>query len=151
MWASLTTSFDRVPTGTRLLTMLNAYEVVLWEHGIDAECDVWYFRIILKLGLVKGPNWGSKWKSVKGQSRPQTTMVEHQLLCRPAVCNGLNHSCQSDEDFVVHEVPLSASQRGASLMSRFLRRYFCRWRDALRALNVCGVEQQQIRPANFLL
>ncbi len=134
----------RVPTGTRLLTMLNAYEVVLWEHGIDAECDVRYFRIILKLALVKGPNWGIKWKSVKELLRPQTTMVKHQLPCRPAVCNSLNHSYQPDEDSVAHEVPLTvtASQKAGSLISRFLRRYFCRWADALRGLNVCGIEQQ---------
>ncbi|KLO18528.1 hypothetical protein SCHPADRAFT_993424 [Schizopora paradoxa] len=57
----------RVPSATTFPTMFKAYNAVLQEHGLDATNDVVYYKILLKVGVVKGPNWGSRWETAKAQ------------------------------------------------------------------------------------
>ncbi|EJD06031.1 uncharacterized protein FOMMEDRAFT_145354 [Fomitiporia mediterranea MF3/22] len=55
------------PSATTFLTVFKAYNEVLHERGMDAANDVVYYKILLKLGVVKGKDWGTKWKTVKQQ------------------------------------------------------------------------------------
>ena len=55
------------PSATTFLTVFKAYNEVLQERGIDAANDVVYYKILLKLGVVKGKDWGTKWRTVKAQ------------------------------------------------------------------------------------
>ncbi|KAH8117554.1 Sfi1 spindle body protein-domain-containing protein [Phellopilus nigrolimitatus] len=55
------------PTATTFLTVFKAYNEVLQERGMDAANDVIYYKILLKLGVVKGHDWGAKWETVKMQ------------------------------------------------------------------------------------
>ncbi|THH07437.1 hypothetical protein EW145_g3380 [Phellinidium pouzarii] len=55
------------PSATTFLTVFKAYNEVLHERGMDAANDVVYYKILLKLGVVKGHDWGSKWETVKVQ------------------------------------------------------------------------------------
>ncbi|KAI5122945.1 hypothetical protein M0805_006826 [Coniferiporia weirii] len=54
-------------TATTFLTVFKAYNEVLHERNMDAANDVVYYKILLKLGVVKGHDWGSKWRAVKAQ------------------------------------------------------------------------------------
>lgn len=71
---------ERSPsTATTFLTVFKAYNEVLHERGMDAANDVIYYKLLLKLGVVKGHDWGTKWESIKTQlgygeaSTPRTT------------------------------------------------------------------------------
>ncbi|KAL5529043.1 hypothetical protein ACEPAG_5017 [Sanghuangporus baumii] len=55
------------PSATTFLTVFKAYNEVLQERGMDAANDVVYYKILLKLGVVKGMDWGTKWRMVKEQ------------------------------------------------------------------------------------
>lgn len=55
------------PSATTFLTVFKAYNEVLAEHNMDASNDVVYYKILLKLGVVKGYDWGTKWETVKAQ------------------------------------------------------------------------------------
>ena len=53
------------PTATTFLTVFKAYNEVLAERNMDAANDVTYYKLLLKLGVVKGGDWGTKWNTVK--------------------------------------------------------------------------------------
>ena len=55
------------PSATTFLMVFKAYNEVLQERGMDAANDVVYYKILLKLGVVKGKDWGTKWRTVKAQ------------------------------------------------------------------------------------
>lgn len=55
------------PSATTFLTVFKAYNEVLQERGMNAGDDVLYYRMLLKLGVVKGRDWGEKWKTVRIQ------------------------------------------------------------------------------------
>ena len=67
------------PTATTFLTVFKAYNEILHERGMDAANDVVYYKLLLKLGVVKGHDWGTKWETVKeqlgygGVSTPRTS------------------------------------------------------------------------------
>jgi protein SFI1 len=46
--------------------VFKAYSEVLKEHGLDPQ-EVVYYGKLLKLGTLRGKNWGEKWVSVKSQ------------------------------------------------------------------------------------
>lgn len=52
---------------TAFTTVFKAYSEVLRERGLDPGEDVVYYKQLLKLGVVKGVNWGAKWKIVKAR------------------------------------------------------------------------------------
>lgn len=49
---------------TSFFTVFKAYSEVLTEYGLDPQEVVFYGKL-LKLGTVRGKNWGEKWASVK--------------------------------------------------------------------------------------
>ena len=70
---------DRAPPSTTaFLNVFKAYNEVLQEKGLNAGEDVLYYRLLLKLGIVKGKDWGERWKTVKKQmgDGPSTSQVK---------------------------------------------------------------------------
>lgn len=51
---------------TTFFTIFKAYSDVLQERGLDPQ-EVVYYGKLLKLGTLKGRNWGEKWGMVKAQ------------------------------------------------------------------------------------
>lgn len=60
---------SRTPHATTFLAVFNAYKEVLQERGINEEDDVIYYGFLLKLGVVKGKDWDTRWNTVKGEVR----------------------------------------------------------------------------------
>lgn len=54
-------------TATNFLSVFKAYNDVLQERGLDPQHEVVYYGKLLKLGTLKGKNWGEKWEAVKRQ------------------------------------------------------------------------------------
>lgn len=54
------------PSATTFPIVFKAYNDVLKERGIDSG-EVRYYGKLLKLGTMKGKNWGEKWDAVKRQ------------------------------------------------------------------------------------
>ncbi len=54
------------PLATTFPIVFKAYNDVLKERGIDSG-EVRYYGKLLKLGTMKGKNWGEKWEAVKRQ------------------------------------------------------------------------------------
>ena len=60
---------QRAPaTATTFLTVFKAYNDILQERGLDPQNEVVYYGKLLKLGTLKGKNWGEKWDSIKQQN-----------------------------------------------------------------------------------
>lgn len=55
------------PTANTFFTIFKAYSDVLKERGLDPQ-EVVYYGKLLKLGTLKGKNWGDKWEAVKAQA-----------------------------------------------------------------------------------
>lgn len=58
---------SKVPEATTFMTIFKAYSEVLQQRGLDPGNDVVYYKQLLKLGIVKGVDWGTKWNIVKDQ------------------------------------------------------------------------------------
>ncbi|KAI0046680.1 hypothetical protein FA95DRAFT_1542135 [Auriscalpium vulgare] len=56
------------PSETTFLNVFKAYNAVLQERGLDPGSEVVYYGKLLKLGTLKGANWGDKWRAVKAQN-----------------------------------------------------------------------------------
>ncbi|KAI0064613.1 hypothetical protein BV25DRAFT_1852514 [Artomyces pyxidatus] len=75
------------PSATTFLSVFKAYNDVLQERGLDPQNEVVYYGKLLKLGTLKGANWGEKWRVVKAQhgyattsaSRPKPTAKNTQV------------------------------------------------------------------------
>jgi len=52
-------------TATTFLTVLKAYNDLLFERGLDPQNEVVYFGKLLKLGTIKGQTWKDKWEIIK--------------------------------------------------------------------------------------
>jgi protein SFI1 len=59
------------PSGSTFLTVFKVYSELLQERGIDSEQEVVIYSKLLKVGTIKGKNWGEKWDFVKKQQQPQ--------------------------------------------------------------------------------
>ncbi|KAG6818169.1 hypothetical protein H0H87_000074 [Tephrocybe sp. NHM501043] len=77
------------PSATTFLTVFKAYNDVLRERGLNPQ-EVVYYGKLLKLGTMKGKNWGDKWNTVKSQHVDLQARVNnelqhnrHQLTSRP--------------------------------------------------------------------
>lgn len=57
------------PSATTFLTIFKAYNATLQERGIDPQHEVVYYGKLLKLGTLRGKNWGEKWEMVKAQQQ----------------------------------------------------------------------------------
>lgn len=54
-------------SATTFFAVFKAYSEVLKERGLDPQ-EVVYYGKLLKLGTLKGKNWGEKWEVVKEHS-----------------------------------------------------------------------------------
>src|ERR1700721_4172528 len=54
------------PGAATFLSVFKAYSDVLQERGLDPH-EVVYYGKLLKLGTLKGKNWGEKWRMVRQQ------------------------------------------------------------------------------------
>ena len=54
------------PSATTFLTVFKAYNDILTERGLDPH-EVAYYGKLLKLGTMKGKNWGDKWSAIKSR------------------------------------------------------------------------------------
>ncbi|KAJ7774770.1 hypothetical protein B0H16DRAFT_1303578 [Mycena metata] len=54
-------------SATTFPAVFDAYNAVFKERGLDPSADVVYYGKLLKLGTLKGSNWGEKWGMVKAQ------------------------------------------------------------------------------------
>jgi protein SFI1 len=54
------------PSSTTFLSVFKAYNDVLQQRGLDPNEVVFYGKL-LKLGTLKGKNWGDKWEMIKRQ------------------------------------------------------------------------------------
>jgi protein SFI1 len=78
------------PSATTFLTVFKAYNDVLNERGIDPH-EVLYYGKLLKLGTLKGRNWGDKWSMVKKQYNYQgSSSIRPQGQSRARVSNRLS-------------------------------------------------------------
>jgi protein SFI1 len=59
---------------TTFFTIFKAYSDVLQERGLDPQ-EVVYYGKLLKLGTLKGRNWGEKWEMVKAQAGKVSPMA----------------------------------------------------------------------------
>ncbi|KAH8106712.1 Sfi1 spindle body protein-domain-containing protein [Cristinia sonorae] len=55
------------PSAATFLTVFKAYSDLLQERGVDPQDEILYYGKLLKLGNVKGKDWGEKWQMVKDQ------------------------------------------------------------------------------------
>ncbi|KAG9079527.1 hypothetical protein FS749_008444, partial [Ceratobasidium sp. UAMH 11750] len=59
---------ERAPASAKaFVAVYKAYNTVLQERGLNPSDDVIYYEFLLKLGLVKGAEWGDKWATAKAQ------------------------------------------------------------------------------------
>lgn len=124
---------QRVPMAMNLASLLKAYEVALPEHGVDVDSDLIYYRLMLQLGLMRGANWVSIWKSVKERLCLQTDVADcwhcHALLYKTY------QTARGEADCLRN--------------SQLLRQYFHHWKSSFR-IHVCHDVQDIIIPANLL-
>lgn len=74
-------------TATTFLSVFKAYNEILQERGLDPQHEVVYYGKLLKLGTLKGKNWGEKWERVKREQgdtrRPQPPRPPASRLQNP--------------------------------------------------------------------
>ncbi|CAE6460315.1 unnamed protein product [Rhizoctonia solani] len=59
---------ERAPASSKAFVhVYKAYMAVLQERGLDPAADVTYYEFLLKIGLLKGAEWGDKWAAAKVQ------------------------------------------------------------------------------------
>lgn len=79
---------ERAPaSATTFLTVFKAYNDILQQRGVDPQHEVVYYGKLLKLGTLKGKNWGEKWMTVK-QQQPgyfAPPLVSQPTKSRPGV------------------------------------------------------------------
>ncbi|TDL27501.1 hypothetical protein BD410DRAFT_714677 [Rickenella mellea] len=91
------------PSATTFLTVFRAYNEVLQERGLDSGDDVMYYRILLKLGVVKGRNWGEKWTTVKSQmGYSADASKESQRPTQLPLRKDALRSARDTESFTIH-------------------------------------------------
>lgn len=69
-------------SATTFLTVFKAYNDVLKERGLDPH-EVLYYGKLLKLGTLKGRNWGDKWSMVKTQYNYQGSHSDPRAQGQP--------------------------------------------------------------------
>ncbi|KAG6911480.1 hypothetical protein DXG01_014554 [Tephrocybe rancida] len=113
------------PSATAFLSVFKAYNDVLRERGLNPQ-EVVYYGKLLKLGTMKGKNWGDKWNAVKSQyshssgrennkqyhDRPQPTYHTHRPEVRTRVPPPTEdtfslHSSVDDDMTSTHSLELS--------------------------------------------
>ncbi|KIP09496.1 hypothetical protein PHLGIDRAFT_116291 [Phlebiopsis gigantea 11061_1 CR5-6] len=59
------------PSASTFLIVFKVYSELLQERGVDPEQEVVFYNKLLKVGTIKGKNWGEKWDIVKRQQIPE--------------------------------------------------------------------------------
>ncbi|KAJ7046729.1 hypothetical protein C8F04DRAFT_1247798 [Mycena alexandri] len=77
-------------SATTFPAVFDAYNAVFKERGLDPSADVVYYGKLLKLGTLKGSNWGEKWQMVKVQQGYDDTPRSSQPPARGAPKLGKN-------------------------------------------------------------
>ncbi len=70
-------------SATTFLTVFKAYNDILQERGLEPQHEVVYYGKLLKLGTLKGKNWGEKWDMVKRQQGTKASKITHRSSHRP--------------------------------------------------------------------
>ena len=60
-----------VPSTSSFQIVLRVYNELLRERGLDPDQETVLYNKLLKVGTIKGKNWGEKWDIVKRQQHPQ--------------------------------------------------------------------------------
>ncbi|KAF8481539.1 Sfi1 spindle body protein-domain-containing protein [Gautieria morchelliformis] len=96
----------KAPDATAFMTIFKAYSEVLRQRGLDPGNDVVYYKQLLKLGVIKGANWGTKWSIVKDQlglDVPKVTTQSPDGRVLPAkLTTGLPRSQHEEDVFTLH-------------------------------------------------
>lgn len=95
----------KAPDATAFMTVFKAYSDVLQQRGLDPGNDVVYYKQLLKLGVIKGADWGTKWSIVKGQlgfDVDTVTTQRHNGRVIPMKFTGLPHSQLEEDVFTLH-------------------------------------------------
>ncbi|KAH0583950.1 hypothetical protein H2248_009533 [Termitomyces sp. 'cryptogamus'] len=79
------------PSVTDFSSVATAYRGVLRDRGLNPREAV-YFEKLIKLGMMKGKNWGDKWNAVKARhsraSEPSNNNEHHDQLYRANLAKG---------------------------------------------------------------
>lgn len=94
------------PSATTFLTVWKAYNDVLSARGLDPH-EVLYYGKLLKLGTLKGRNWGDKWNAVK-QLHGYHTVSAPPHSRQAGLSSGLNQTTKA----VSHLPHILPSSRG---------------------------------------
>ncbi|XP_006458182.1 hypothetical protein AGABI2DRAFT_115192 [Agaricus bisporus var. bisporus H97] len=79
------------PMATTFPVVFKAYNNVLKERGMDTG-EIRYYGKLLKIGTMKGKNWGEKWEAVKTQQiqetvslrvKPRSNTITHDIRFPP--------------------------------------------------------------------
>jgi protein SFI1 len=65
------------PTFATTLIHIKVYNEVISERRLDGENEVNYFKKLLKIGTLKGENWGSEWRVVNAQNGYSALQYAH--------------------------------------------------------------------------
>ncbi|CAE6485554.1 unnamed protein product, partial [Rhizoctonia solani] len=79
---------ERAPaTAKDFVNVYKAYNTVLQERGLDPSEDVIYYEFLLKIGLLKGAEWGDKWAAAKVQLNlgSDSVVLDHDPPAPPVV------------------------------------------------------------------
>lgn len=115
---------------TTFVSVLQAYNEIIRERDWDSQNEVVYYGKLLKLGTLRGRNWGEKWAMVQQQNvydRPphsrhaseeslstQATRPQHKLLTR--LIPGYIRPAKLDDDtFTLHSHDDDAESDMASI------------------------------------
>lgn len=68
------------PMATTFPVVFKAYNNVLKERGMDTG-EIRYYGKLLKIGTMKGKNWGEKWEAVKTQQIQVRAKSDESVSC----------------------------------------------------------------------
>ncbi|KAF8590581.1 hypothetical protein K439DRAFT_1329550 [Ramaria rubella] len=91
----------KVPNATAFMTVFKAYSEVLQDRRLDPGNDVVYYKQLLKLGVIKGANWGIKWNIVKSHLDLDLSNVTTQHPGK-RVPSKILHPQHEDDVFTLH-------------------------------------------------
>ncbi|TFY66150.1 hypothetical protein EVG20_g4945 [Dentipellis fragilis] len=97
------------PSATTFLTVFKAYNDVLRERGLDPQNEVVYYSKLLKLGTLKGSNWGEKWRTVKAQNGYVAVSAP---IATPAKANHLKQEPSARKPHAAHLLSRLKGLRG---------------------------------------
>lgn len=88
------------PSSTTFPKIFKAYSDVFKERGLDSE-EVVYYGKLLKLGTLRGKDWGEKWETVKaaGYVSRDVPFSKHPLIILQTPTTPTLQTFQSESEF----------------------------------------------------